>query len=407
MNYEKLDIADELSERRDLFELPAGMVYLDGNSLGALPRAVAERLEHVVRGQWGHDLITSWNRHDWINLPQRVGDRIASLVGAGPGQIVCADTISTNLFKLLSAALGLQEGRRVILSQEGNFPTDMYMAEGLQALLGPEHCEFRAVPASDLSEALGKDVAVLMLTQVNFRDGSLHDMAAITREAHRHGVLVLWDLAHSAGVVPVELDRWKVDMAVGCGYKFLNGGPGAPAFLYLAQRHHEHARQPLCGWMGHRRPFDFEAAYHPAPGVQRFLAGTPGILGMAALDAALDVFDGVSIQQLRHKSSALTQCFIEAVDRSALPALELLTPRHAERRGSQVSLAHPDGFAISQALIAHNVIVDFRAPNIIRFGFSPFYNRFDDVRIAVETLADIMNRERYKDPRFLRMQKVT
>ncbi|MBT8049612.1 MAG: kynureninase [Gammaproteobacteria bacterium] len=407
MTFAERDIDDRLAHLRDLFELPENQVYLDGNSLGALPKGVAERIEHVVRGQWGNDLISSWNHHDWIGLPQRVGDRIAPLVGAEPGQVICADTISTNLFKLLSAALSLQTDRRVILSQQDNFPTDLYMAEGLQALLGPDRCEYRAVSAPILLDSLSEDVAVLMLTQVNFRDGSLHDMAEMTREAHRHGALVLWDLAHSAGVVPVELDAWEVDMAVGCGYKFLNGGPGAPAFLYLARRHQENASQPLCGWMGHRRPFDFEADYQPAPGVQRFLAGTPGILGMAALDAALDAYEGVSIHQLRRKSTDLTACFIDALDRADLPEMRLLTPRSAAKRGSQVSLAHPDGFAVAQALIDRGIIVDFRAPNIVRFGFSPMYNRFADVRIAIEALADITKQEHFRDPRYELKQTVT
>jgi len=403
----RLDAEDPLAHLRDAFDLPPGTVYLDGNSLGALPAHVPARVAALVGQAWGRDLIAGWNRHGWIDLPARVGDRIGRLVGAAPGQVVCADSVSVNLFKLLAAGLGLRPGRSLILTEEGNFPTDLYMAQGLAGLLGSDRCRVRAVPRDALEDALNDDVAVLMLTQVNFRDGRLHDAAAITRAAQRHGALVLWDLSHSAGVLPIALDRWNVDMAVGCGYKYLNGGPGAPAFLYLAERHQARAAQPLSGWMGHRRAFAFEPGYEPAAGVARFLCGTPGIIGMAALDAALDLFDRVTPDDLRARSIALTGRFIDAVDALELPELRLLTPRDPARRGSQVSLAHPDGYAIAQALIDQRVIVDFRAPDIVRFGFSPFYTRFADVGAAVATLGRIVRGRIYRDPRFTVRNRVT
>lgn len=394
----RMDEQDSLAHLRSRFELPEDKVYLDGHSLGALPSGVSRRIERVVGQEWGDDLIASWNLHDWIGLPTRVGDRIGRLIGAAPGQVVCADSISINLFKLLAAALSMRQGRNVILSQKDNFPTDLYMAQGLAGLLGAGRCQLRTVPAKQLVESLEDDVAVLMLTQVNFRDGRLHDIERLTRRAHEKGILVLWDLAHSAGVVPLELDAWQVDMAVGCGYKYLNGGPGAPAFLYLAHRHHASVKQPLSGWMGHANPFDFNAEYLPAPDIRRFLAGTPGILGMAAMDVALDVLDEVAVDQLRRKSVALTQTFIEVLLELELPGIRLLSPTDPEQRGSQVSIAHEQAYAISQALIADGIIVDFRAPDVVRFGFSPLYNRFVDVGAALDSLQDIIRSQRFLDP---------
>jgi len=405
--FRRLDEADPLRRLRDAFDLPEGVVYLDGNSLGALPRCVRKRLTQVVEREWRQDLVSGWNRHGWIDLPRRVGDRIGRLVGAAPGQVVCADSVSVNLFKLLAAALHLRPKRNMVLVADGDFPTDRYVAEGLAGLVGAARCRIRSVPADGLATALDEDVAVLMLTQVNFRDGRLHDVAALTAAAHARGALTLWDLSHSAGAMPIELDAWKVDMAVGCGYKYLNGGPGAPAFLYLAERHHATAEQPLSGWMGHRRAFEFEPVYEPADGVERFLCGTPGILGMAALDAALDVFDGAALADLRARSLALTAAFIGGVDELGLPGVRLLTPREEALRGSQVSLAHPEAYAVAQALIEQGIIVDFRAPDIVRFGFSPLYNRFADVGAALAALADVIREGRFLDPRHSVRRRVT
>jgi kynureninase len=390
-----LDRSDPLAGLRERFRLPEGVVYFDGNSLGALPAHVPGRIAEVVATEWGEDLIASWNHHHWIDLPQRVGDRIGRLIGAAPGQVLCCDSSSVNLFKALTTALGLNPGRRIILSLADNFPTDLYVAQGLAGLLGEARCELRTVSAGDLSAQLSEEIAVLMLTQVNFRDGELLDMRAITRAAHEHGVLVIWDLAHSAGAVPLALDEWQVDIAVGCGYKFLNGGPGAPAFVYLASRHHSRVEQPLSGWLGHAEPFAFNPAYEAGEGIRRYQVGTPGIIGMSALDAALDLFDATSIEALREKSLTLSSLFIEGLEqRPALAACDLLTPREADRRGSQVSLSHPEGYALAQALIDSGVIVDFRAPDVVRFGFAPLYNRYADVGVALDTLERVLTTDR-------------
>lgn len=404
---ESMDRSDPLAGLRDRFMLPEGKTYLDGNSLGPLPRSVPERIDKLIRQEWGDELIGSWNVHDWIDLPTRTGDRIGTLLGAAPGQVVCADSISVNLFKLISAGLSLRPGRRIVLSQADNFPTDLYIAEGLSDLLGEERCELRVFPEDQLERALDRQVAVLLLTQVNFRTGRLHDIRSLTKRAQDAGAVVLWDLAHSAGVLPIELDEWNVDFAVGCGYKFLNGGPGAPAFLYVAQRHQERVSQPLSGWMGHESPFEFGPGYAPAGNVRRFLSGTPGILGMTALDAALDVFENVSIAELRKKSIALTGAFMQAIDEARLPGIHLITPREPDERGSQVSIKHEYGYAVAQALIEKGIIVDFRAPDIVRFGFSPLYNRFVDAGMAIEALRQVINTRAYTDPRFKQLSTVT
>jgi len=404
---DRLDREDILADKRQCFALPKNTVYLDGNSLGALPTAVEAVVGEVVSQQWGNDLIASWNKHSWIDLPVRVGEKIAPLIGAASGQVVCTDSISVNLFKLLSTALSLQPGRHTIVSQKDNFPTDLYMVEGLADMLGPERCQMRAVASDDIRSALDDDVAVLLLTHVNFRSGKMHDMKALTAAAHEKGILVLWDLAHSAGAVALELDEWHVDMAVGCGYKFLNGGPGAPAFLYLAQRHQNKVTQPLSGWMGHRRAFDFTPGYEPAAGVQQYLGGTPGIIGMRALETALDVFADVSMADVRAKSSLLTACFIELVRESALDGIRMVSPAEQAERGSQVSLSHDNAYAIAQALIEQGVIVDFRAPDIVRFGFSPLYNSFRDVGISVERLVRIIREKKFLEPQFQVRSRVT
>jgi len=401
------DAADPLAALRERFALPEGQLYFDGNSLGALPRHVPAVLEHALRQQWGEDLIDSWNRHGWIDLPRRVGERIAPLVGAAPGQLLCCDSISVNLFKLLAAALSLCPQRRVILTRDDDFPTDGYIAAGLAALLGETRCELRAVPTNKLVDALTDEVAVLLLTEVNYRSGERLPMAAWSARARACGALTVWDLAHSAGAMPVNLDACGVDFAVGCGYKYLNGGPGAPAFLYVNQARQD-VRQPLSGWLGHRSPFDFAPGYTPAAGVQRFQAGTPQVLSMLALEAALDVFDGVELNLLREKSLALGDYFLALLDESGLASrIECVTPREHEHRGSQLSLRHEQAWGISQALIEAGVIVDFRAPDILRFGFAPLYNGFLDVEAAVKRLVEVVSQGRHLDARFVERPPVT
>lgn len=397
-----LDRNDPLAVFRDRFSLPEGVIYLDGNSLGALPRGVKARMDDVVSNQWGEGLIRSWNTHDWIDLPGRVGDRIARLVGAAPGTVTVADSTSVNLFKVLSAAVHLRSERRVILSEKGNFPTDAYIAAGLAELLGQGH-ELRLVEADELPEALDADVAVLMLTEVNYRTGARLDMASLTAAAHAAGALTVWDLCHSAGAIPVDLTAAGADFAVGCGYKYLNGGPGAPAFVYAAPRHHADLRQPLTGWLGHAVPFTFAEDYQPADGIARMRVGTPPILSMQALDAALDAFDGVDLGAVKAKADRLFDLFVGEV---ADLGLTLATPTDPARRGTQVSLRHPEAYAVVQALIARGVIGDFREPDIMRFGLTPLYLRYQDVWYAAQILREIIAANAWDQPEFKARAKV-
>ncbi|MED5618651.1 kynureninase [Ideonella sp. BN130291] len=408
-----LDADDPLRHLRDQFELPPGLIYLDGNSLGVLPKATAARVQQVVQQEWGHDLIRSWNTAGWITLPQRVGDKIATLVGAGPGELVVADSTSVNLFKVLSAALAISQAdsptRRVILSERHNFPTDLYIAEGLARERG-----FELVLCDDPEQIepllAERNVAVLMLTHVNYRTGRMHDMASVTRHAHEAGTLALWDLAHSAGAVPVDLHAAEADFAVGCGYKYLNGGPGAPAFVWSHPRHAERFWQPLSGWMGHAAPFEFTPQYRPAPGIARYLCGTPAVIAMAALECGVDtVLAAGDMQALRRKSIALTRLFMAlAAERCDGHGLTLASPADDARRGSQVCLSHPSaGYPIMQALIARNVIGDFRAPDILRFGFTPLYTRFVDVWDAVEQLRQVLASGEWREARFNQRAAVT
>jgi kynureninase len=402
-----LDAADPIGRYRDGFLLPGDLIYLDGNSLGPPPRRALERVEEVLRGEWGGELIRGWTSRGWIDLPARVAAAIAPLVGAAPDEVVVADSISVNLYKLLAAALELRPGRRVIVSEVDNFPTDLYVAQGLAELLGGR-CELRLVERARLAEALDPEVAVLMLTHVDFRSGEMHDMAAWTEAAHAAGALVLWDLAHSAGAVPVDLGSCGADLAVGCGYKYLNGGPGAPAFSFVAGRHHGALRSPLWGWMGHAAPFEFATSYQPAPGVARLLVGTPPILSLAALECGVESVAEIGISQLRAKSVALTELFIGLVDRDCGGhGLELGSPRDPARRGSQVALRHPEGYAVMQALIAVAVIGDFRPPDLLRFGFAPAYVRFVDVWDAVARLRGILDRRSWDRPEHRARRKVT
>lgn len=405
--FEALDRTDPLAALRDKFLLPPGVIYLDGNSLGALPRSTAARLARVIEKEWGEDLVTSWNRHDWIGMSQRVGDKIAQLIGVDAGEVVVTESTSINLFKVLAVALKMRPGRRVIVSETDNFPSDLYIAEGLTKLLDHDYA-LRLVPTVDLEQALDAGAAVLMLTQMNFRTGAMHDMAALTAAAHAAGALAIWDLSHSAGAVPVDLNGARADFAIGCGYKYLNGGPGAPAFLYAAARHHGQVPQPLYGWLGHADPFEFAPGYRPAKGIRQFVVSTPSILALAALEEGVDLLLQANLAQLRAKSQALTEAFITLVEaRCAGLGLSLATPRDATRRGSQVSFAHEQGHAVMQALIARGVIGDFRAPDLIRFGFSPLYSRHVDVWDAAEILRDILTTGAWQRPEFQRRAAVT
>jgi len=404
----KLDRDDPLADKRRQFELPENVVYLDGNSLGAMPRAARDRSHQVIDDQWAQDLIRSWNIHNWIDLPTRVGEKIAPLLGAGPGQVVCCDSTSVNLFKLLCSALEMQAGRRLVISQKDNFPADLYMVQGLGSLGRDGLCELVVVEEDEIDGRLDEEVAVLLLTHVNFRTGKVHDMRGLTELAHAKGILVIWDLAHSAGAVPLELDDCNVDFAVGCGYKYLNGGPGAPAFIYTAKRHQTSVRHPLSGWMGHESPFSFSEDYKAAPGVQQFLCGTPPILSMSILDAALSVFDDVDMDDLRAKSVSLSELFLELMSgHESLDDLALVSPRNSHDRGSQLAFSHPQAFSICQALIERGVIADFRAPDVVRFGFAPLYLRYQDIWNAVAKLSEVMKGKTYLKEKYSRMAKVT
>ncbi len=403
----ELDEADPLAPLRERFLLPPGVVYLDGNSLGPPTVDAAERLAAVVTEQWGRDLVRSWNVHRWVDLPHRVGDRIAPLIGAPPGSVVVGDSTTVNLYKALGGAVDLwrSEGHRrtaVILTDTANFPTDLYVMGAVARRWG---AEVRTVEPTGLEEALeAGDVACLALTQVDYRTGRLHDLPRLTAAAHQVGAITVWDLSHSAGVMPVDVTSADVDLAVGCGYKYLNGGPGAPAYLYVAPRLLDRFANPIAGWFGHAAPFDFSAEFRPAPGIARGRVGTPHVLSMLALDAALDVFRDVDLDLVRAKSHSLTTLFIELVDGLDV---ELVTPRDPDLRGSQVSLRHPNGYAVVQALAARGVIGDFRAPDVARFGFAPLYIRHVDVVDAARTLAEVLESEAWRDPELARRDPVT
>lgn len=399
------DAAGPLRDVVARFHKPLGIIYLDGNSLGAMPRRVTARIGDVVEREWGHDLITSWNKAGWFDLPVTLGDRIGALIGAAPGQTVVTDTTSINIYKCLHAALSLMPGRTVIVSEAQSFPTDLYMIEGVAATAGAERRLWdRARPIEDV---LDDAVAVVLLSEVDYRTGTLIDAEAVTRKVHEAGALMIWDLCHSAGVLDVALDRIGADFAVGCTYKYLNGGPGAPAFLYAAERHHERARQPLTGWWGHARPFAFERDFAPASGIRKFLCGTQPILSLAGVAAGLDAMAGIALPDLRHKSQALTGLFIERVDALLLDKVDIVTPREPARRGSQVSIRFEQGYAVMQAMIAKGVIGDFRAPDIMRFGFSPLYTTYTEVWDAADVLQECVESEPWREERFTRRAAVT
>ncbi len=378
----------DFAATRAMFELPDGITYLDGNSLGPLPRAAAAKVAACVTNEWGKLLITGWNKAGWMDQPARVGDRIGRLIGAEAGSVVMGDTLSIKVYQALASALEMNRGRRVILSDTGNFPSDLYMADGLCRTLGDGYA-LKTVAPEDVADHIDASVAVLMLTEVDYRTGRKHDMADLTARAHAAGVLTVWDLAHSAGALPVDLAGCGADFAVGCSYKYLNSGPGGPAFIYVAPRHADVARPALSGWLGHEAPFAFDLDYRPGAGRDRMRVGTPPVLQLAALEAAMDVWDHATIEDVRAQSILLADRFIAGVE-ATCPTLTLASPREGALRGSQVSFRHPQGYAIMQALIARGVIGDFRAPDILRFGLTPLYIGTGDVDRAVAVLAEVM-----------------
>ena len=395
----------DFSRTRAMFEIPDGVIYLDGNSLGPLPKAAVETVERTMREEWGQELIRAWNTRGWATKPRALGDRIGRLIGAPTDSVVVGDTLSIKVFQALAAALELRRDRRVILSDSGNFPTDLYMAQGLIRLLDRDY-ELRTPAPEEVEAAIGTDVAVVMLTEVDYGTGRMHDMPALTARAHAAGALIIWDLAHSAGAVPVDVLGGGADFAVGCTYKYLNGGPGAPAFIYVAPEHADLAQPALAGWFGHAEPFAFERAYRPAAGIERMRVGTPPMLAYAALEAALGVWDGVDMSDVRARSIELSELFIAEVE-ARCPDMRLASPRNPDRRGSQVSFSFPDGYAAMQALIDRGVIGDFRAPDIMRFGFAPLYLDHQDVRRAVGIIEDVMRGRLWDNPEYRRKSAVT
>ena len=403
-----LDSADPFAEVRKAFSIPVNKIYLDGNSLGPLTLVAKQRALEVIEKQWGNDLIASWNLHDWINLPITVGEKIAPLLGASSNQTICCDSVSINLFKLITCALAGNPERTTILSTTNNFPTDLYVAEGIQRLLGGNRCRLQLVENHELNSALKQKPGVLLLTQTDYRTGEIFDIEKLTSQAHANGTPVIWDLSHSVGVLPLEMDKWNVDFAVGCTYKYLNGGPGAPAFLYVAHNQQQNCFQPLSGWMGHKAPFEFLSTYTACNGINKFLSGTPPILSMSVLDAALAVYEKIDIHQLRKKSIQLTELFMSLLgETGTLRQLQLRSPISAKIRGSQLAFAHPNSFGISQALAAKQVIADFRSPDLLRFGFSPLTLRYEDIWLAVEALQEVMTEEKYLLPEYNKKLKVT
>jgi kynureninase len=400
----QLDAADPLAFARRRFRLPEGRIYLDGNSLGALPAATPASLLNTAERQWGKDLIASWNEHDWIDWPVRMAAKLAPIVGAKPSELLIADSTSVCLFKLLAAAARARPERRTIVSQEANFPTDLYVAQGLCDMLD---LKLRAVPVNEVMGAIDDDTAVVSLTHVDYRSAAVYDMKLVSEAAHDSGALIVWDLSHSAGAIELDLDGSGCDLAVGCGYKYLNGGPGAPAFIYVADQLQANLQNPIQGWMGHAEPFAFTDDYRPVEGISSFLTGTPPILAMAALDAGIATFDGISMSDVQEKSRKLSQLFIAEVEDRCGKEVRLASPRDPARRGSHVVFGHKEGYAVMQALIARGVIGDFRAPDLMRFGFTPLYNSFADIVAAAEILELILKSDEWDQPRFKTRAKVT
>ncbi len=399
----EFDAADPLSRYRERFNLPEGVIYLDGNSLGALPKATPAAVQRVVEHEWGEGLIRSWNSAGWFEASGRVGAKIAPLIGAAPHEVIACDSTSINLFKLIAAALQMRPGRTVVLSEPGNFPTDLYMIAGLEV---QGLAERRLVESERLEEALDEGVALLLLTHVHYKTGAMHDMAALTRAAHEAGALVLWDLSHTVGALPVDLNRAEADFAVGCGYKYLCGGPGAPAFAYVAERHHAGLAQPLTGWFGHAAPFAFSDDYAGAPGIERLLCGTAPVLGLAALEVGVELIAEIGVERLFGKSQALSEFFLECLMAHDVK-LELVSPPRSDDRGSQLSFRHANAYEICQALIARGVIGDFRDPDVLRLGFAPAYLSFADMAVAARHLAEVLTSGEWQRPEFSLRAAVT
>jgi kynureninase len=399
----EFDAADPLARYRDRFILPEGVIYLDGNSLGALPRATPEVLARVVEQEWGKGLIRSWNHAGWFAMAGRIGAKIAPLVGAQPDEVIACDSTSVNLFKLIATALAMRPGRKVVLSEPGNFPTDLYMIAGLEA---QGLATRRLATREGLADALNDEVALLLLTHVHYKTGAMHDMAALTRAAHEAGALVLWDLSHSTGALPVDLNAAGADFAVGCGYKYLCGGPGAPAFAYVAGRHHADLSQPLTGWFGHAAPFAFSDDYAPAPGIEQLQCGTPPVLGLAALEVGVDLIAEIGVARLYEKSQALSEFFLACLAAHGV-ALECASPAQSTARGSQLSFRHHEAYAICQALIARGVIGDFRDPDVLRLGFAPAYLSFADIAAAARHLAEVLQNGEWQSDEFRQRATVT
>ena len=399
-----LDAADPLAFARQRFRLPAGLIYLDGNSLGALPAATPAWLAEVTEQQWGEDLIASWNKHSWIEWPTRIAGKLAAILGAKESELLIADSTSVSLFKLLAAVVCERNGRSIILTARSNFPTDLYVAAGVAEMLG---LRLRTVESDEIVRAIDEEVAVVTLTHVDYRSSATHDMRRINDAAHARGALTLWDLSHSAGALELALSETRTDLAVGCGYKYLNGGPGAPAFIYVAEHLQNELRNPLQGWMGHLDPFAFSSAYRAAIGIGRFQSGTPPILALAALEAGINTFEGITMDAIAAKSRSLSQLFIDEVEARCDSTVRLASPREPADRGSHVAFAHPEGYAVVQALIARGIIGDFRAPDLMRFGFAPLYNSHADVVRAAQALAEILATREWDQQRFKERAKVT
>ena len=405
---QQLDRDDPLRNYRSLFHLPEGVIYLDGNSLGPAPKEVFKKMEKVLHQEWAEDLIRSWNNAGWWELTDRLGSMVAKLIGADDDEVVVCDTTSVNLHKVLHAALSLKPGRNKVIAEADCFPSDLYVLEGVKSLHPDLEILLEGRDGSSIPEMLDEQVAAVLINHVDYRNGIIRDMENLTRQVQEFGGLAVWDLSHSAGIFPVQLNRCRVDFAVGCTYKYLNGGPGAPAYLYAASRHHAACNQPLSGWFGHARPFDFERHFDPDSGIRRFVCGTQPILSLRALQSGLEIYQDVSLQQVREKSMALTDLFIKLLkNECAAWELEIISPEDASQRGSQVAVSHPQGYAVMQALISRGVIGDFRAPNLMRFGFAPLFLSYQDIHDAVKQLKQILEAEEWNQEAFLQKSKVT